>query len=72
LLVPRSTAGAVLSNNQDVVIRCKNLLNNEPLLSVNQKPLQFHIDALCVHGDTPNALAMIKALRATIDTQKNA
>lgn len=71
LLVPRSTAGAVLSNNQDVVIRCKNLLNNEPLLSVNQKPLKFHIDALCVHGDTPNALAMIKALRATIDTQNN-
>lgn len=72
LLVPRSTAGAVLSNNQDVVSRCKSLLNNKPLLSVNQKPLQFHIDALCVHGDTPNALAMIKALRATIDTQKNA
>jgi UPF0271 protein len=69
LLVPRSDAGAVLINNQDVVIRCQALLNKQPLLSANQQPLQLQIDALCVHGDTPNALAMIKALRETINAQ---
>jgi len=70
LLVPRSEAGAVLTDNQDVVIRCQALLNQQPLLSINQQPLPCHIDALCVHGDTPNALAMIKALRATITAKE--
>lgn len=67
LLVPRGEVGAVLTNNQTVVSRCQALLNKQPLLSQNQQPLQFHIDALCVHGDTPNALEMLKALRATIN-----
>jgi len=66
-LMPRSEAGAVLTSNQAVVDRCQALLNNQSLLSANQQPLEFHIDALCVHGDTPNALAMIKALRQTIN-----
>ena len=70
LLVPRSEAGAVLTDNQDVVRRCQALLNQQPLLSINQQPLPCHIDALCVHGDTPNALAMIKALRATITAKE--
>lgn len=68
-LVPRSEAGAVLTNNQDVVSRCQALLNQQPLLSHNLQPLQLQIDTLCVHGDTPNALAMIKALRTTITAQ---
>jgi len=70
LLVPRSEAGAVLTDNQDVVSRCQALLDQQPLLSINQQPLLCHVDALCVHGDTPNALAMIKALRATITAQE--
>ena len=70
LLVPRNESGAVLSNNQDVVSRCQDILQQKPLLSINQQPLQLHIDALCVHGDTPNAFAMIKALRATLNAEK--
>lgn len=66
LLVPRSEPNAVLSDNQTVIARCTKLINNEPLLSINQQPIEFHLDALCVHGDTPNALAMLKALRQTI------
>lgn len=67
LLVSRSEEGAVLHDHQAVIERCQKLINNEPLLSINQKPLEFHLDALCVHGDTPNALAMLKALRETIN-----
>ncbi|MBA6328177.1 5-oxoprolinase subunit PxpA [Colwellia sp. MB02u-6] len=70
-LVPRSAAGALLTNNIDVVSRCQDILNQQPLLSINQQALQFHIDTLCVHGDTPNALAMIKALRQTINQQRS-
>lgn len=67
LLVSRSEAGAVLSSNTAVVDRCQKLINKQPLLSINNQPLEFQLDALCVHGDTPNALAMLKALRKTIN-----
>ena len=67
LLVPRNEAGAVLSSNAAVVERCQKLINKQPLLSINNQPLEFQLDALCVHGDTPNALAMLKALYATIN-----
>ncbi len=69
-LVPRNETGAVLADNQAVVERCQALLNQQPLLSINQQPLTFQLDALCVHGDTPNALAMLKALRQTINATK--
>ncbi len=67
LLVSRSEASAVLSSNAAVIERCQKLINKQPLLSINNQPLEFQLDALCVHGDTPNALAMLKALRATIN-----
>lgn len=67
LLVPRSEAGAVLSSNAEVVERCQKLISNQALLSINNQPLAFQLDALCVHGDTPNALAMLKALRETLN-----
>jgi 5-oxoprolinase (ATP-hydrolysing) subunit A len=67
LLMPRSETGALLTDTQEVVLRCHDLLNQQPLLSINQQPLKFHIDALCVHGDTPNALAMIETLRECIN-----
>lgn len=66
LLVPRNEQGAVLTTNEAVVERCKRLINKQPLLSINQQPLALKLDALCVHGDTPNALEMLKALRNTI------
>jgi UPF0271 protein len=69
LLVPRSEAGAVLSSNTEVVERCQKLIKKQPLLSINNQPLVFQLDALCVHGDTPNALAMLKALRAAISVE---
>ncbi|SEL48871.1 UPF0271 protein [Colwellia chukchiensis] len=68
LLVPRSDAGAMLTEPQAVVNRCQDLLNQQPLLSINQQPLALKIDTLCVHGDSPNALAMLKALRNAIKT----
>jgi UPF0271 protein len=70
LLVPRSQAGALLACEQAVIERCQKLMNNQPLLSINNQAIEFHLDALCVHGDSPNALAMLKALRKTINAEQ--
>lgn len=68
LLVARTDANAVLNSQQEAVERCNALIKKQPLLSINKQKLPLTVDTLCVHGDTPNALAMIKALRHTIDS----
>lgn len=67
LLVPRTSEAALLTQCDTVVERCQALLAQQPLRSINNVPLKLQIDTLCVHGDSPNALAMIKALRAALD-----
>jgi UPF0271 protein len=67
LLVPRSETGAVIKDTDQIIKRCENILNNQGLTSINNESLPLTIDTLCVHGDTPNALAMLKALRNTIN-----
>lgn len=68
LLVARTDANALLKSQREAVERCNALIKNQPLLSINNQELSLTIDTLCVHGDTPNALTMIKALRHTIDS----
>lgn len=67
LLVARNEKNALLTNETDVTDRCRLLLNDLPFKSINQQDIAINVDTLCVHGDTPNALAMIKSLRMVID-----
>jgi len=67
LLVSRSLAGAVLSNEKEVLQRIKILVEKQQLVSINGKALDINVDSLCVHGDNPAALTLIKALRAQLD-----
>ena len=69
LLVSRSTAGAVIQDAQQVVNRCRTLLQSKQLTSVNGKPLALNVDTLCVHGDNPVAVELVQKLRAMLDEQ---
>jgi len=62
LLVSRENSNAVIHTEEDVIIQCKHLLLNGELMSVNNKALNIHVDSLCVHGDNPAAIAIIKSL----------
>jgi len=67
LLVPRSQLGAVLHDEQEVLNRIMLLNNKQQLLTINNNTLDIKVDSLCVHGDNPAALALIKALRVQLD-----
>jgi UPF0271 protein len=51
-LVPRSEPGAVLGDVDAVVAQALRLVG--------------HCDSLCVHGDSPDALALVRAVRAAL------
>jgi len=67
-LVPRSQANAVVHDTQFVVQRCKHIMEDGVIISTDGSTLPLSIDSLCVHGDTAEALSMVKELRAYIDS----
>lgn len=61
-LVPRGERGDVLSE-KDALLQASAIAQGE-LRCQRGRKLALKPDTLCVHGDTPAALAMIKAIRA--------
>jgi UPF0271 protein len=65
-LVSRSEDNAVIHDEKEVISRVKNIKEKGTLNSISGKELALKVDALCVHGDTKNALEFIKILRKEI------
>ena len=62
-LVPRSQPNAVLHDSEQVVQQCQNILKRGVISAEDNVDLTLKVDSLCVHGDTPDALHMLKRLR---------
>jgi len=62
-LAPRAQADAVIHDQNQIVQRIKHYLDTGHLLSQDGTPLALQGDSLCVHGDNPEARAIIEALR---------
>ncbi len=55
-LVPRSTAGAVLSDEADVAQRVVAIARREPIVTNSNSNITLAVDSVCLHGDTPGAV----------------
>ncbi len=62
-LIPRTQQGALL-NHQEALERAQLLLSEGVIKSINGKKLPLQADTLCVHGDSKEALEIIKDLHA--------
>ncbi len=62
-LVPRSVDGAVLHDVDEVVARCVAMATDRPITEIGGQPVQVSARSLCLHGDTPGAVAMARAAR---------
>ena len=62
-LVPRNVAGAVLGDIEIILDRVRRLLRTSEVESISGAVIRFKPKTLCVHGDTPEALHIVKALR---------
>lgn len=66
-LVERSISGAVLHDAKEAAERVLAMVLEGAIITVSGKRLATGIDSICVHGDSPNAVAMAKAVRARLE-----
>ncbi|KQQ05147.1 MULTISPECIES: LamB/YcsF family protein [unclassified Rathayibacter] len=65
-LVPRGEPGAVLSDPALVAARAVRMVVEGAVETSSGEHLAVDVDSLCVHGDSPGALAMAEAVRAAL------
>lgn len=65
-LMPRGTPGAVLHDPADVAARALRMVQEGTVETQDGTALPLRPDSLCLHGDTPGAVAMARAVRAAL------
>ncbi|MCX7946246.1 MAG: LamB/YcsF family protein [Hydrogenophilus sp.] len=63
-LLPRGKPGALITDPQAVAQRVAAMLQAGGLLTADGRLIPTRIDTLCIHSDTPNAVAIARRLRA--------
>ena len=66
-LVPRGAPGALLDDPEVVAERALRLAADGVVLAVTGEPVRCDAASLCLHGDSPGAVAMARAVRAALD-----
>lgn len=65
-LAARSLPGAVIHDEAAVAQRVLRLVKTGTLVSIEGKEITLHADTLCIHGDTPGAWKLAKAIGETL------
>lgn len=65
-LVPRSEPGALLDDPAAVAERAVRLAESAELVAADGSVLRVQVRSLCVHGNTPGAVAMARAVHAAL------
>lgn len=66
-LVPRSRTDAVITDTAAVVRQAVALAITGNIKSVDGASISIHAHSLCIHGDTPGAVTLVKAIRAALE-----
>lgn len=65
-LVSRGTPGSVLHDPDEVAARVLRMVTDGVATAVDGSELRVSADSVCVHGDSPGAVAMARAIRALL------
>lgn len=66
-LVPRGTDGDVIADPGVVEARVRQLVVSGTVTSVGGVRLPVEVDSVCVHGDSPDAISLARAVRSALD-----
>ncbi|MBA3524442.1 MAG: LamB/YcsF family protein, partial [Geodermatophilaceae bacterium] len=66
-LVPRGEPGALLHEPAAIVARSIRMATEGTVEAVDGAPVPVDVRSLCVHGDTPGAGAVARAVRAGLE-----
>ena len=69
LLVPRHEPGAVLHDPEDVAKRMLNFARTGSITAHDGTDIRIEAQSICVHGDSPDAVAMAKAIRRRFEAE---
>ncbi|GAA4953939.1 5-oxoprolinase subunit PxpA [Streptomonospora halophila] len=61
-LVSRRAPGAVLHDAEEIARRCLDMVRGEPVAAVDGTPVRIQAESLCVHGDSPGAVGIARAV----------
>jgi UPF0271 protein len=65
-LAPRGMPGAVITEVADVVRRAVDMATAQTVAGVDGAVIRVKADTLCIHGDTPGAAALARAVRSAL------
>jgi UPF0271 protein len=65
-LAPRGTPGAVLTDVAAVVQRAVDMATGQGVVSVDGTTIRVKADTICIHGDTPGAAVLARAVRSAL------
>ena len=66
-LVSRSQPGSVIHDIEEVVSRSLKMVKEGTATAITGEEIEVEADSLCLHGDTPGAVEMAKALRRELE-----
>ena len=67
-LVSRREEGAVLHDAGEIAARCLRIATAGEVVAIDGSVVQADAGSLCVHGDTPGAVAVARAVRSTLES----
>jgi len=69
-LVSRRVPGAVIKDTQQIQERVLHIAKESKVLSLQGKPVDLgRVDSICVHGDNPEAVAIVAAIRSAFSKE---
>ena len=68
-LVSRSKPGSVIHDVNEVVERSFRMVTESKATAITGEEIDVEADSLCLHGDTPGAVEMAKALKQALESE---
>jgi 5-oxoprolinase (ATP-hydrolysing) subunit A len=68
-LLPRTAPGAVLHDPQTVATRMLRLAREGVIEAADGSLVRVRADSICVHGDSPGAIAIARAVRGALESE---
>lgn len=65
-LLPRDKPGAVISDADEVVARALLMAVDQRVIALDGTVLPHPVDSICLHGDTPGAVTLARAVQAAL------
>jgi UPF0271 protein len=66
-LVPRSEPGAVITDGETAVGQAVRIAVDGEVVAIDGEVISLHARSLCIHGDTPGAVALATATRQALE-----